>query len=159
MSVCSWRLVRTWDVFTREYCLCNAVIIFTRGRRRREVAALPNRAKKRGLWTRVPRIGGKTLFFSSSFPPLLKSQHQQGQGGSDGQSLQPLLHLSTRSVWADSVWLCTERFQILCKFKRARVYFVCVSSVAKLRFSWFYCSSRSCERELLTDDQSITQNC
>lgn len=30
------------DVFTHEYCLCNAVIIFTQGRRRSEVEALPN---------------------------------------------------------------------------------------------------------------------
>lgn len=30
------------DVFIHEYCLCNAVIIFTQGRRRSEVEALPH---------------------------------------------------------------------------------------------------------------------
>ncbi|KAK2854106.1 hypothetical protein Q5P01_006767 [Channa striata] len=42
MSVRPLRPGQTLDVFTREYCLCNAVIIFTQGRRRSEVETLPS---------------------------------------------------------------------------------------------------------------------
>lgn len=38
------------DVLTHEYCLCNVVIIFTRGRKRSEVEAPPNSEHRNSDW-------------------------------------------------------------------------------------------------------------
>lgn len=47
MPVCPRRpRVDVGPFFTHEYCLCNAVIIFTQGRRRSEVEALPSCAHR-----------------------------------------------------------------------------------------------------------------